>query len=166
MIKQEKPFRTTREDGRSNTQVIVGLVAGSDPGRVFCYEELAAALNVGATKQFQTSDVQAAVRKAMPSLGRLHKRTMHSVPGVGYRLAKADEHMGLAVCRQTKAARQLKRGLEILRDTRLDEIKDPQARLAHEGHMLVTSAILQQTMAMERRIGRVEAAITALRDGK
>lgn len=154
-----KLFEITRKDGRSNTQVVCDYVGHADPGRVFSYDELGNALSNGTSKPFSTQGVQAAIRIAQPKLGKLHKRTMHCVRRVGYRLAYAKEHMSLAVDRQSKASRQLKRGFEILRDTRFEEIEDPQARRAHEGQLLVISALLHASAAHEKRISRIENII-------
>jgi hypothetical protein len=159
MRKTRERFEITREDGRSNTQVICDLVGKCAPGRVFSYEEIRQALEEGASHEYKLSNVQGAVRSAGPKLGRLHKRALHNVRLTGYRLALAQEHRSLAVDRQSKASRQLKRGFEILRDTRLDEIKDEQSRRAHEGQLLVISALLHAAAAQERRIGRVEQII-------
>lgn len=159
-------FKIKRADGRSNTQVILDIVKDKNPGDIVSYDAVAAELSIGATKPFTRAATQGAVRRAMPAIGKLYKRTLDNVTAVGYRVAKADEHMHLACRRQDKAHRQLKRGLEILRDTRLDEIKDDVARAAHEGHMLVTAAILQQTQQLDRRMSKIESAIASLKVSK
>jgi len=153
-------FEVKRKDGRSNTQVICDLVGSNNaPGRVFSYKEIGEALSVGSDREFDRPDIQQAVRNAGPKLGKIHQRALQNVRQTGYRLAKAEEHMGLAVDRQVKASRQLKRGYEILRDVKEDEIKDEQVRLALRGQFLVMSGLFHAVAAHERRLGRVEKLI-------
>jgi hypothetical protein len=155
-------FEIIRADGRSNTQVICDYIGSCDPGRIFNYEELLKVLSAGCDRAFTVPALQAAIRIAGPKLGKVHKRTLHNVRTVGYRLAPATEHMALAVDRQAKAGKQLKRGYEILRDVRFDEIKDENARRAHEGQLLIVGALLNATVAQERRIARVEALVNGM----
>mgnify|MGYP001235012281 CR=1 FL=1 len=152
-------FEITRADGRSNSQVICDLVGKCDPGKVLEYSVLSAELSNGSTKIYSVQDVQSCVRLAGMMLGRLYQRVLQNVKKVGYRIALADEHMSLAIVRQDKASRQLKRGFEIVRDVKWDEIKDPQVRKATEGYLLVISGFFYTLSGHERRLGRIEKLI-------
>jgi len=163
----KEPFAITRADGRSNTQVICDLVGECQPGRIFSYEELGKFLSAGTRRNYEIEDVQGAVRLAGPKLGRIHKRALVNVKLTGYRLVPAEEHRVLAVDRQNKASRQLKRGFEILRDVRLEEIKDLQVRSAIQGQLMIVSGLFYAVAAHERRIDRVEQLIDdMLHEGK
>ena len=160
MVKEREPFEIARADGRSNSMVVCDLVkVHNEPGRVFTYEEIGEALSRGCDRGYDLRSTQAAVRNSGPRLGRILKRTLHNVAGTGYRLALAEEHHSLSIQRQVRAGRQLQRGFEILRDTRFDEITDPQAKRAHEGQLLIFSAILHQMQAQEHRLNRHEKLI-------
>jgi hypothetical protein len=157
--KAHRRFEIRRADGRSNSQVICDFIGDKEPGEVIDYKTLSAALSIGTDRVFDWRAVQAAARNAGPMLGRRWKRALQNVRGVGYRIAPADEHVVLAVARQDKAGRQLKRGFEILRDTRLEEIKDPESRRLHEGQLIVLSSLMHIAAAHEKRLNRIEAAI-------
>lgn len=154
-------FAIRREDGRSNAQVVIEYVKEGEPGRIFTIDELAAALSVGVDHSFEKRSVQAIVRNTTNALEKTYKRTLHAVPTVGYRLAYAKEHMGLACLRQDKANRQLRKGLHILENVRWDEM-DENTRQAHEGHLMLTSAIYRNQIALESRMRRVEKSIENL----
>jgi len=158
----ETRFAITRDDGRSNAQVVVDLVKDGAPGRIYTIEEFQAALAVGTDRTFDLRAVQQIVRNMTNALEKTYKRTLHAVPTVGYRLACAKEHMGLAVLRQDKANRQLRKGLHILENVRYDEM-DENTRSAHEGHLILTSAIYRNQIALESRMRRVEETIQGIR---
>jgi hypothetical protein len=115
-------FRKRRPGGVSHQEVIVELVSGHEPGRVFTYEELAAALAAGADREFDRQDVQQVVRLAKFRLLREHKRTFACVPNVGYQLAHAKEHRGIAESHTRRGHRQMKRALVTMENARLDEM--------------------------------------------
>lgn len=133
----------------------------AEPGRIYTYDDIRAALQDGCDRAYGIRDVQAAVVKAMPTVQRIQKRALHSVPNVGYRVALANEHAGLAVRRQERSNRQLRMGLILLQNVRYDEM-DENSRRAHEGHLVITSALYRNQVALEGRVRRVEAAIASL----
>lgn len=152
-------FAVTRSTGLSNTQVLCEFVGERAPGTLFSYQELQAVLSEGASREFTARDVQGVVTRAGRMLGKLHKRALQNVKGRGYRLAHATDHMGLAISKKTEAMRKMKRGMQLLMDVRLDEIKDPEARKAHEGQALILSGQLSVLGAHERRLARIERLI-------
>ena len=152
-------FTITRADGRSNAQVLCDFVGQNDAGSVISYDDLSDVLSVGSTKQFGLKDVQSVVNRAGSIIGRVHKRTFHNVRGVGYRVAKAEEHLGISEERRSKASRQLKRGFEIMRDLRLDEIKDPEVRKFCEAQAMVFSGLCYAVASHEKRLRRIENVI-------
>jgi hypothetical protein len=151
-------FAITRKDGRSNSQVVVDYVRDSEPGRLFTYDELAAALSVGSDRGFTARDVCQAVRGALLRLLREQQRRLHNVRLVGYRLAPAIEHRRLARQDHRRADVQLRRGLETLRNVRWNEL-DPNARLAHEGTLMLTESLYINQLALDRRMRTIEDAI-------
>lgn len=154
-------FAITRADGRSNTEVLIDTVGDTPPGTIHRYEDLAAALAVGASHSYSIAQVQRIVACGLRQLGRRCKRTLECIPGVGYRVAYAREHLGLAVRRQDRANSQLRKGLSLLQDVRFEEM-DANTRKAHEAQLLIVSSIYQQQTALEARLSRNEQAIADL----
>jgi hypothetical protein len=154
-------FAIVRADGRSNAQVILAYIKDSEPGQIHRYEELAAALEQGCARPYSRPAVQAAVRGALRQIGAITKRTLHAVPGVGYRVAYAREHMGLAVKRQDRAQVQIRRGLQLLQDVRFEEM-DANTRKAHEAQLLISSALYRNMVALETRVAKSEQLIADL----
>lgn len=152
------PFAITRADGRSNTQVILDLVRGADPGMVFTYEQIIAALAVGSEKAYTTQAAQAAVRSALPRLLLDQSRTLRNVQQVGYKVALAAEHQHLALDRKHKADRQMHMGMTMLQHVRLDELSESQ-RKAHMGTLMIVSALWQNQKALERRMDQNDAVL-------
>lgn len=157
-------FRVTRKDGRSNAQVILDYVKGRDAGTVFTYEELAAELSRGADKEYAEKDVQSLASRLYPRLLKEQARALHNVPNVGYRLAPASFHVALANHRQSKADKQMLRGVQTLRHVKWEEMTENE-RLAHEGQLLIQGALYQQMRALEMRQDKVEQAIKRARLG-
>lgn len=155
-------FAIQRKDGRSNTQVILGLVGDDNPGRIITYQAIIDALSEGTDRKFSRQEVQAAIRIAGPMLGKVHKRALQNVRTIGYRVALAVEHVTLAVSRQDRASRQLKRAFQTVRDVRMDEIKDPIARTVLENHRIILSGLCLVVQQQGRRLERHEALINGM----
>lgn len=130
---------------------------GGEPGHLYDYAGLAAALAVG-TRPFTTVEVQRIVQRLVTRLLREQQRRLHVVPGMGYRLAPAAEHMSLAHVDRRRSDTQLKKGLDTLRHVRFDEM-DANTRAAHEGHLMVHEALYANQVALDRRLRKVEALI-------
>ena len=106
-------FAPRRADGRSDRQVIYDLVQGAEPDTVFRYDALESALREGTDGDGITRQaVYAAVTAANRTLLREKRRALRGVPRLGYRVARADEHVELALMRKDRAQIQIKRGLD------------------------------------------------------
>lgn len=157
-----RAFEITREDGRSNAQVVLDYVRGGEPGRLYTYQELGEALSVGTDRAYTERDVRAVVTQVYPRLLKEQQRALHNVRGQGYRLALAGEHQGLALARKRRADVQMLRGVQTLQHVRWEEL-DPEARKAHEGSLMVLGGMYAQQQAFDRRLRRIEAAIAEAR---
>ena len=155
-------FRIARMDGRSNQQVILDHVKGGEPGTVYSYRELVAALSKGAGHEYSVTEVQGIVRQAGPRLSKEQARALQNVALVGYRLAHASEHTKLALTHTRKSEVQLHRGFELLANVRLDEM-DANQRQAHEGHLMITAALYQNQRMMWKKQRLVESALESLK---
>lgn len=154
-------FRNRRASGRSNQQVIVELVRGQQPGTVFTYSQLVAALSEECDRVFTRQDVQQIVRLAKFRLLREYKRTLANVPNVGYQLAHAKEHLGIANGHTKRGQRQLRKALTTLENARLDEMTT-QERDLHTAQCAINSALYHAQRTITSKQYRQDALIATL----
>ena len=155
------PFVASRADGRSDKRVLFEKVAPADPETFFSYEELEAILAQGIDTEITRPKVYAAVQSANKELLAEKSRYLSVVRGQGYRMVRADEHLPLAIGKKASAQKCLSRGLEILRNTRLDDLS-PTQRALHEGQVMVMAGIFQAVKTSEKRHTAQEEAIVNL----
>ena len=154
-------FLPTRVNGKSDARVVIETVAEGDPGTVFDHDVLIAALQKNTARAISRSTVCAAVQAANRRLLKEYQRTLHSIRGVGYRLAAASDHTRLAQGRRRRADRQLAVGLATLQHVRWDEM-DENARKAHEGQLMVMASLHQMVTAVQGRQDRLEELVTKM----
>lgn len=154
-------FVTSREDGRTDAEVLIGVLASRQPGEVIPYGTLAEALSVGSNRDWTTHAVQSAVRGAARRLLRETARTLISVRGVGYRLSSGSDHHGLALRRESKANRQLSMAVDVLRHAQYGEMTAEQ-RSVHEAHLTITGALFQQMRRVTQKQKQQDDAIQSL----
>lgn len=159
-----RPFQITRTDGRSNGQVLIDYLRDGEPGRVYPYPELMDALSAGANRAFDASAVRGIVAAIYPRLLKEQERALHSVRGVGYRLAYAREHAGLTRQRFHRSDVQAMRGLQTLRHVRWEELSSTERALT-EGFLMLAENQHAQSRAFDRRLRAVENAIKAIAPG-
>ena len=152
------PFKASRPDGRSDIRVLLDLVKDQPAGTAYSFDELREALQVGTGRKFAEPAIRNAVSRSFRKMLKEQQRTLHSLKGYGYRLAFAQDHMRLAEERKHRANVQMGRGLLTLQQVRWDEM-DAATRAAHEGTLMIVSALIEQQRALERRMSRIETAI-------
>lgn len=143
-------FQVGRANGKTNQQVVIEHVFGAEPGTVFAYDDLAETLHIGTDREFSRQDVQRVVRAANRRLLREHHRILRVVQNVGYVVAHASDHHGLATARNVKGQRQFKWALETLENVRLDELTDQQ-RQVHTAQQVINSELYQSNQRILRR---------------
>lgn len=156
------PFEPSRPDGRSDRQVIYDLASVAEVETLFSYKELVAALAEGLEEKPDRERVYPAVAAANRSLLKRDQRYLRCVRRRGYRLIRSDEHLEVALQKQDYATSYLKRGVEVLRCTRLEELT-PAARQAHEGTLMISVGMLNAMRESFRRHERMERAVDDLR---
>lgn len=154
-------FEPSRADGRSDRQVVYDLVTTEPPGTVFSYAELHDALNTGLGKKVKRERVYGAIANTNQKLLKDDQRYLVNVENVGYRMIRADEHVPVSVAKRDRARNNLKRGVELLRHARLDELSEAQ-RILHEGQLMILSSIHDAVQESARRHDRAEAIIEHL----
>lgn len=148
-------FETNRSDGRSMPDVVLAVLSNADPGAFFSYKDLIDALNNGSSKIHDVRDVRGAVARTKSRLLREHFRTVRNVVGKGYKVASANEHREIAILHKVKSDRQLFKGVQTLKHVKWDEL-EPETRKAHEGTLMLMSAMYERQDWMERRMKKIE----------
>lgn len=155
-------FTPTRKDGRSDRRVVFELASGSAPDTTFTYEQLETALNAGLDDAVDRDRVYRSVAQANKTLLREEKRYLCVVRGVGYRMINAGEHLPVALIKKDRAQTYLKKGIELLRNARMDEL-DATQRTLHEGQLLILGGLYRATQESARRHDKAEALIDDLK---
>lgn len=155
-------FKPSHADGRSDRQVIFDAVSQSEPDKIFPYDQLIEALSVGLEEPATLTRTQAAVRSANRMLLVENSRYLMNVRGSGYRMVRSDEHLPIAMGKKHIARRMMKRSVEILRNTRLDELDDHQKAM-HESQLMLTAGVCSMMDHTEKRQNDQEQAIDNLR---
>lgn len=163
MEEQESPFQASRADGRSDRRVIYDLAENAEPDTVFTYAELIEALQADTEREITRTHVYAAVSAANKGLLADQKRYLGVVGTVGYRVIRADEQLGAALVKKDRAQGYLKRGIELLKHARLDEL-DAAQRTLHEGQLMIMAGLHQAITESERRHERADRLIAGLLD--
>lgn len=138
--------------------MIVDLVRHAAPGTIFTFDELTQALAQGSERPWDLDGVRGATGRALYRISKETQRALISVRGLGYKVAAASEHTLVAHNRKRRSDSQLAKGLSVLKNVRWDEMDENQ-RNAHQGQLMVMSAIVAQQRSFERRMSRVEDAI-------
>lgn len=155
-------FRPSRDDGRSDRQVVLDLVGDAEPEATFSFDDLAAALQQGVTVKVAKPRIYTAVTSANKILLRERRRYLKVVRGVGYRVIRAEEHLPVALDRKASALSQLERGVELLKNVHLDELPQPQ-RAMHEGQLMIMAGLHSAIVSSEQRHARTEAVIDEIK---
>lgn len=154
-------FETKRADGKSARQVILEHVHGHEPGTVFTYNQLEALLELDGTDDENRRTIQHAARACQYRLLRDYKRTLVSVPTVGYRLALAREHRGLADDKTRRGFRQMRRALDTLENARLDEMTQGEREL-HLAQCELNSRLYYEQRRVAKKQDRHDQLIARL----
>jgi hypothetical protein len=155
------PFQPSRDDGRSDRRVVYDLTHDAEPGMTFTYKELIEALEEGLDTPVARDRVYRAVGAANTTLLREHRRYLGVVENVGYRVIHSEEHLPVSLQKKDRAQSYLKRGIELLRHARLDELTQAQ-RTLHEGQLMILSGIHSAVQDSARRLDRTESLIEDL----
>lgn len=156
-------FEIGRLNGKSDAEILLEVVNSASPGEVLTYGRLAEALGQDSPRQYAIRDVQGSVNRAERKLAVHASRALVNVRRVGYKLALAEEHQKIAGRKRERSTKLLKRGLTVLQNVRWEEM-DANQRQAHEGALMVVSALHQAVQGIESRLAAVESAIERSRD--
>ncbi len=158
---QTERFVSSRNNSKSNSDVVIEVVCNATPDTMFSYQQLAEALNEGSNHKFDRKMVQQVVNLANHRLLKEHKRCLRVVRGVGYRLVPATEHMDVAHHRTRKASKQAKWAWNTMVNVRLDEMTSQQ-RDTHVAQTILIGTLNQRTEDLVREQRAHAKAIASL----
>jgi hypothetical protein len=130
---------------------------GKPPGHIITLERIEEILGRS------VADNRLPVYRATKELENVDRRTLATVRGVGYRVAAADEHLGLALNHSGRARRQLQRGIKRSAATNRSEITpDMAARL--ESFEYTAGRLVEFASHMARAIDKHSEELKELRE--
>jgi hypothetical protein len=154
-------FLPVRIDGRSDAQILLDLVKDAGPDTLFPYEEIEEALGAGITEPVTRARIYRAAGRASMLLESERSRTLRVLPGQGFRVARAEEHVQIARQRRRYATRHMTRAEHTVEHTCLEELDEAMRRLT-----IATATILGVQRgfleAHEKRLNRHDALINSL----
>jgi DNA-binding winged helix-turn-helix (wHTH) protein len=141
---------------RSYRVMVIELMSQAQPGDVITYQRLGEALGLDvATQRDQIRQSVAAARSLLLSD---HQRAIVAVRSVGYRIAYAHEHAGIAQIHRNKADRQVSKALDVLHHT--DESAMSAADLQrHRATQIIMTNLVRRMTAQEERLQALEQAV-------
>lgn len=157
-----QPFVTARADGRADWKVVFDFVADARPDTVFAYADLERELRAGIDGAVSRERIGRACRAATEHLLLERERALQCLPGLGYRMAHARDHIGLANDHRHRGHRQMEKALAKTANVRLDELT-PVERNLIDGMRIVFGSFAQMLAASERRQERFERVLDEVR---
>lgn len=133
------------------------LLTDAEFGDLVTYDQLSACLG----RSFQRN--RGPVYRACRQLGALRHRWLEAVPGEGYRVIAANEHVRASLDRKERARRQLDTMLVIARSTDLASLTNEE-RDVWDRQNRINVALVGIMASHEQRINRIEEILRA--DGK
>jgi DNA-binding winged helix-turn-helix (wHTH) protein len=162
MSYQRAYTKTSRLDGRSDSQVVYDLASQMKPNNVLTFQELLNALQKDVTNMvIGKSRVYQAVINANKKLQKKNNRYLAIVRGVGYKMIPANEHLSVSVTKKKQAEKKMKASLEILEYTNWDELT-PNEQSVHQQHLMLTKTLYQQVKYHHQRLNETDSIISKL----
>lgn len=129
----------SRENGKPDYVIIYELFHKLKPGTKLRHDEIINALQEGTVRTITMDNVYAAVSRANDVLLEKHQYCLVPIRGEGYRIIHANEHVKVALNKKKTAANYIKKGMKILKETRLNELSDKE-----RAYHIEQSILLQQ----------------------
>ncbi len=155
-------YKSNRQDGRSDIDLLRDLIVEPIPGVVYPFEAISEALSYGLAQPVTKNRMYSAIAQFNRVLLPETKRILRSIRGVGYAVAYASDHAELSTARRRKAERQLEKGYQTIMHVRTAELT-PAERSLRDGMLTMMSGIYRMVKNGEARHDRTEALIDQLR---
>lgn len=138
---------------------VIELFGVTEFDTLITYERLSDHLGLETRK-----DVQAVVNSAKWKLEKTHAKTVVAVPNEGYRVARPQEHLGLATLHQVKARRAIGRSLSKVTNVDVSSLTDGERAaltLAATGLALQVDYMRRNDIRAKRHEQMIEATTEA-----
>jgi hypothetical protein len=145
------PF-TSRRAVPEWQMIYTALLERADFGTVVTYEELDAVLE----RPFVEN--RSPIYRARRQLGDMRSRWIEAVPGVGYRVIEAREHIDSAQKHKRKARRQLGLMVRVAEVTDLSALSPPELA-RYDEQSKINQMLYQVAVHHERRLARIESIL-------
>lgn len=145
-----------RRRANARWRVVVEYVAEMRPDDVVTYEQLLSLLDVD-----DVLLVQRAMSQARRALWHDYGRSLEAIPGVGYRMIRANEHAAQAAYYEHAAHRRVSDAIAVAKATHLDELTDAEREFAMRTQMALTM-MAQAVQATAERTNRHAELIDGL----
>ena len=156
-------FKAFRENGKSDSQILVELIGDSKPDDVFTYEHLANLLESGTDRTLGRDKITSIVSQAKKPILQETKRALINIRGVGYRVAEAREHRLVSKKHKNKALNQMRISRDTLKYINVDEMsQEEQARCSEE--LVHNGKLVNILSGHESRIAEHHEAIQQIKD--
>ncbi len=153
-MRQHHNFQPTGD--RARWRVLYDLLLTLEPGELCTYEDMAGAL--GLDYEADRTKLIPPFQRAAKELEANQKRAVRLVRGIGYRVAKPEEHLVLAQAHQKRARIEVERAHSKVTNVDLSQM-DPETR---KGFELVRLALSMQGEFMRRMDVRQEQLAQAV----
>lgn len=128
------------------------LLEQADYGRVVTYPELDRVLG----RPFINN--RSPIYKARAYMGRLRRRWLEAMPGIGYRVIDAAEHLRVADDHKARGRRQLHRMQEVTNSTDIERLT-PLELSKFDIQTRINATLITFVNAHEQRLNRIEAIL-------
>lgn len=146
-----------RDDMPEWRKLYDALLVNVDVGDVITYAQLDAALG----RPFLAN--RSPLYRARQELGEMRNRWLEAVPGVGYRVPEAEEHLRIAQDHKRKGKRQFGQMMRVQEVTDLSRLT-AQALDRFQTQAQLNAVLYQVAVHHEKRLNRIEAILR--NDGK
>jgi alkylated DNA nucleotide flippase Atl1 len=150
-------FPVKSPDGRAQWEMVYDVIKVLDQGVVITFDELNTLTGLDLKAE------RSPLYKAMQKLEEQDKRTIASVPGVGYRVVEAKEHELLGRRHHRSSIRQLKKAKSKFASADRSRLS-PDDRERFDRLEMTVSRMEQVTRRLERRKREVQEVIQQQRD--
>lgn len=146
-----KPF-TPKGDVPEWQMIYDALLEQADFGDVITYRALEEALG----RPF--AENRSPLYRARQEMGDRRRRWLEAVPGVGYRVIDAREHLRVAQKHKYRARRQLRTMVRVAEVTDVDRLS-PEELASFDSQAKINSMLYLVAVHHEQRIARLEAVL-------
>jgi DNA-binding winged helix-turn-helix (wHTH) protein len=162
MSYQRAYTKTSRLDGRSDSQVVYDLASQMKPNDVLTFDELKNALQENVTNvAISKNRVYQAVTNANKNLQKKKNRYLTNVLSVGYKMIPASEHLAVSRSKKKQAEKKMQSSLQILEYTNWDELTPTQQNL-HQKQLMMMKTLYQKVKYHDQRLNETDSIISKL----